>query len=147
MGEGALRQTAPGHKIGRSTQALHVGEDRRVVFGIGYDGDEVVVLGRRPNKGGTADIDVLDAVRPGRAARHGLAEGIEVDHHEIDGLQTVLPHGGEVALFVPPRQDAAVDAGMQRLDPPVHDLREAGDLGDLGDRQLGLSHRPRGAAG
>ncbi len=36
---------------------------------------------------------------------------------------------------------------MQRLDPPIHDFGEAGDIGNIGDRQPGVAKRGRGATG
>ena len=66
-------------------------------------------------------------------------ERIEVDHHQIDGLDAQLGDGLHVAGPVPVGQDAAVDGRMQGLDPAVHDLGEAGDLRDAGDGQPGFS--------
>ena len=45
------------------------------------------------------------------------------------------------------RQQAAVDPRMERLDPAVEHLREAGHGGDVGDRQAGVAQRPGRAAG
>jgi len=44
-------------------------------------------------------------------------------------------------------QQAAVDLGVQGLDPAVHHFREAGVLGHLGDRQAVVGQQLGGAAG
>ena len=51
--------------------------------------------------------------------------------------------GGVVAQ----RQQAAVDHRVQRLDPAVEHLGEAGQRGDVAHRQAGRAQRRRGAAG
>ncbi len=55
--------------------------------------------------------------------------------------------GIEVVAPVAARQDAAVDQRVERLDPSVHHLGEASDVGDVGDGQARLGQRPGGAAG
>jgi hypothetical protein len=63
-----------------------------------------------------------------------LLERIEVDGHQIDVADAVLGLRFGVAGMPAPRQDAAVDARMQRLHATAHDLRELGDGGHVGDR-------------
>lgn len=46
---------------------------------------------------------------------HGLAEGVEVDHDQVDGGDAVLVNGGHVVRHVAAGQDAAVHARVQRL--------------------------------
>ena len=48
---------------------------------------------------------------------------------------------------IPHRQDAAVDIGVQRLHPAVHDLGKAGDIADVNDGDPGLFDGPHRAAG
>ena len=48
---------------------------------------------------------------------------------------------------VAPREQAAVDRRVQRLDPAVEHLRKAGVRGDLGHLEAGVREQPRGAAG
>ena len=40
-----------------------------------------------------------------------------------------------------------MDLRVERLHPPVQDLGEAGDVGDVADREPGLGEGARGAAG
>ncbi len=69
----------------------------------------------------------------------GLFEGVEVDHHHVDGLDTVLLDGGSVFGFAADVQHATVDVGMQRLDAAVQHLRKAGEIGDVADGQAGFA--------
>ena len=46
----------------------------------------------------------------------GLAEGVEVDHHHVNGRNAMLLDRRHVLRQVAPRQDAAVHARVQRLD-------------------------------
>src|SRR5207245_10329115 len=48
---------------------------------------------------------------------------------------------------VAPGQDSAVELGMKRLHAPVEHFREAGDVGDLTNRNPRLSEQPGRAAG
>ena len=45
------------------------------------------------------------------------------------------------------REQPGVELRVQRLDAAVHDLREAGEVGDRADRDAGLGQLARGAAG
>ena len=72
-------------------------------------------------------------VTPG--LRDRLLERVEVDADEVDRLDAVLLHRGDVLGVVALGEQAAVDLRVQRLDPAVHHLGEAGDLADVGDGQ------------
>ena len=45
---------------------------------------------------------------------------------------------GHLCGGIAPGQQAAVNDGMQRLDPPVQQLRESGNIGYLPRRDTGL---------
>jgi hypothetical protein len=107
-----------------------------------------VVLGGRADHARPADVDVLDRLveRHARLA-HRLLERVEVDADQVDRLDAVLAHGGHVLGVVAQGEQAAVDLRVQRLDAAVHHLREAGDVGDVGDRELVLAEKLRGPAG
>jgi hypothetical protein len=78
---------------------------------------------------GTADVDVLDDLLVNRAALGGRAlERVEVHAHQVHELDGVLLGGAEVLVVVAYRQQPRVELGVQRLDPAVHDLGEAGEL-------------------
>lgn len=63
------------------------------------------------------NVDVLDGgVKAGRLrGGDGRAEGVQVDDHHVDGGDVVLLQRRHVGLVVPPRQDAAVHARVQRF--------------------------------
>src|SRR5690606_6016670 len=109
---------------------LEFGQDGCVVAGIDHDGHVVVVLGGGAHHGRPADVDVLDgggqvAVR----VRHRGREGVEVDHHHVDGFDAVLVHDGVVGAA--PAQDATVDFRVQGLHPAIHHLGKARVIGHL----------------
>ncbi len=76
-----------------------------------------------------------------------LLERIEVDDDQIDRGDAVRRHRLLVLRVAADGEDAAVDARLQRLHPPVHDLREAGVFGHLDHRHAGRFQRLGRAAG
>ena len=109
----------------------HVG----VVGGIDDDGDGAVVFGGAAEHRGAADVDVLDGFLEGDVS--GLAtvclEGVEIDHHEVDGLDAVCLRLGDVLRIVAQIEEPAVDLRMEGLDAAIENFGEAGEVGDLGD--------------
>ena len=94
-----------------------------------------------------ADVDILDAIVERSAFRDRRFERIEVHHQEIDRLDVVLFHRGDV-LFIPAdREQSAMHFRMQRLDAAVHHFGRAGEFGDVGDREAGFAKRLCRAAG
>ena len=109
-------------------------DDRRVRLGRDDDRDVRVVLRRGAHHRGAADVDLLDDVVALGARRDGLDERVQVHHDELERLDAEL---GELALVVLEAQvgeQSGVHAGVQRLDPPVERLGEAGDRGDIRHR-------------
>src|SRR5699024_7162943 len=98
----------------------------------------------RTHHGGAAHVDLLDDLVEAAARGDGLAEGVEVDHDQVEGGDLVrlqlLPVVGEALVG----EDAAVDARVEGLDPAVEHLGGSGDGRDVGDRDAGV---PDGAAG
>ena len=88
--------------------------------------------------------DLRDALR---ALGDGRLERIEVDHNQVDRADFMRGHGGGVFGIVAHRQQSAMDLGVQRLDPPVHHLGKAGQLGNVLHRKAGIAQRLSGAAG
>ena len=113
-----------------------------------HDGAERVVLGRRADHRRAADVDVLDHLGlVGPHARRGALERIEVDDHQVDVLDLVLTGRAHVVGVVARGEQAGIELGVQRLDPAVHDLREAGEVVDGAHRDAGALECLRGAAG
>ena len=107
-----------------------------------------MILGRAPEHGRPADIDLLDRLLPGDIRpRHRLNEWVEVDHDQIDGLEAMFLHGRQVGLIVPAMQDPRMHLRMQGLDPAIEHFRETGKIVDLHDLDARLSQgtsRPAG---
>ena len=113
-------------------------EQRVVALGLDDDGAERVVLGGRADHRRAADVDVLDDLAlVGAGPRRGALERIEVDAHEVDELDVVFGGRAHVLGVVADGEQAGVELGMQRLDAPVHDLREAGEVLDRAHREAG----------
>ena len=106
----------------------------------------VVILCRRAQHGGAADVDMLyrlsvAAVR----ACDGFREWIKIDHQEVDGRDLMQRHHRIVHTAA--SEQAAVNFRMQRFDTPIHDFRKACVAGDLAHRQARAHQQPCGAAG
>ncbi len=98
----------------------------------------LVVLGRGTQQRDAADVDQLDG---------GLAgEGIEVADDDVDRGDAVALKLLQVLGLVAPRQDAAVDGGVQSLDAPVEYLRKTGDVRHFTHWQAREPQRAGGAA-
>ena len=82
-------------------------------------------------------------------ARFGgrLLEGIKIHHNHVDGLDSVLGDRGAVRGIGSAMEDPAVNFGVQRLDPAVQHLGEAGDFGNVFDRNAGIAQQLGRAAG
>ena len=63
--------------------------------------------------------------------------GIQVDHDEVERLDVELVQLLHVRLEPEVGEDAGVDLRVQRLDPAVETLGEAGELLDRRDRDAG----------
>ncbi len=127
VGERGPSEAAPSRLADRSLTAQLV-EDGTVLAGVDDDCDMRVVLGRGPHHRRSADVDHLDA---------GLGpEGIEVADDEINALDLICFEVGEMLRIIGIGEDAAVDLGVERLDPPAEHLGRAGhrrhlDVGDV----------------
>ena len=123
------------------------GEHVGVAVRRGDDRDRGVVLGGRAHHRRAADVDLLDALVGRGAGGDGLGERVEVGDDQVERLDAELDElldvGGQPAVG----EDARVHARVQRLDPAVEALGEAGELLDLGDRDAQPLDQGRGAAG
>ncbi len=147
VAERFFRQCEAGD-VGQGTAVgAHLGDQRRVVGGVGDDGDVTIVLGRRAHHGRAADVDVLDCVVERVWLRHRGDEGIEIHAHQIDVGHAVRCHGRDVLWQIAPRKNAAVDFRMQRLDAAVEHLGETGVFADVDHAESGIAQRLGRAAG
>jgi hypothetical protein len=101
-----------------------------------------MVLGRRSEHCGSADVDVLDRIGLGaRGVPGDLLEWVEVHDEQVDELDAVRAQRRIVRART--REQAAVNLRMQRLDAAVHDLGEARELRDADDRHAGFAQQRR----
>ena len=105
-----------------------------VVDGVDDDADVGVVLRRRPHHGRPADVDHLDARLVG--------ERVQVDDHEVDGLDAVRGHVVDVGGIVGISKEAPVHLRVQRDHAVAEDRGDTGQLGDVGDGQPGVGQYP-----
>ena len=146
-GIGLLRQSAPQGQRQRAAVGVKIGENRAVIGAVDHHRDIAMVLGGGADHGRAADVDVLDAVLVNLSCRDGGLERVEVDDQKIDRRDAVGQHGRLMLRVRPHPQKAAVNGRMQRLDAPVHHLREAGEVGDLLHGQARVGERLMRAAG
>src|SRR5262249_22624101 len=106
-----------------------------------------VVLGGGADHGGTADVDVFDAIVERSPFRDGRFERIQGHDQQIDRLDVVLFHRGEVFFIPADREQSAVHFRVQRLDAAVHHFGRAGEFGDVNDQEAGFAERLCGTAG
>ncbi len=126
---------------------LHGGERVGVLLGRGEDGDARVVLGGRTHHGGPADVDLLDTRVDVGAGGHRVGEGVQVDGHELERLDTELGELAHVVVLAGVGEDAGVHARVKGLDAALEALGEPGELLDAGDGQAQLLDRGGGSAG
>ncbi len=112
-------------------------EHALVIVGIDNHSDVGVVLGRRADHRGPADVDVLDRLRVGGVLGDGCLERIEVDHHQVDGADPMLVHRRLVRGVVAHGEEPAMHLGVQRFDPAVHHLGKAREIRNVTHRSAG----------
>src|SRR5215212_1621724 len=113
-----------------------------VEFRRGYDSNCPEVLRGGPQHRGSADVYLFDSLLLGSAAGDGLFEWIEVDTDQVYRADILLEELLHVVGVSEVGEDAAVDLGVQRLDPPAEYLWRARHLGDGDDLDSGLRERP-----
>ena len=123
-------------------------EDGRVPARIGHDGHAGMVLRRGADHRRTADVDLLDErVERDPGPIGGRGERVEIHDDELERSDRrrheLLPMVDQPAVG----EDPGVNPRMERLDPSVEHLREAGHGRDVGHRQARLAERSSGPAG
>jgi len=134
--------------LGDRAVRTQFGQHARVLRCASEHGHVFPVLRRRSHHRRPADVDVLDRVgQRASGPSHRSLERIEVDDEQVDRRDAVLRDRGHVLRRVAPREQAAVDGRVQRLDAAVEHFRKAGVLGNLGHREARVREQLRGAAG
>jgi hypothetical protein len=106
-----------------------------------------MVLGRRPDHGRAADVDLLDTGVDVAAGRHRLGERVEVADQQVERLDAELGQLGPVLVEALVGQQPRVHRRMQRLHPAAQALGEPGELLHPGDRQSERGDQVRGLTG
>ena len=146
VGEGLGGQARARGELAPAPVRVELREQRAVVGRVHDHQHGGVVLGRGAQHGGSADVDVLDRLLVAAARTgDGGGEGVEVHHQQVDGRNAVLGHDGIIDAAA--AEQSPVDLRVQRLDAPVHDLREAGVARDLGGGDALRREQSGGAAG
>ena len=105
-----------------------------------------MVFGRGANHRGAADVDILDALLEGGALVDRGLEWIEINHQQIDRGDAMVLHRLRMLGIVADREQAAMNLGMQGLDPSIHHFRKGRELRDIPDRQPRLGDLLGGAS-
>ena len=139
--EGLVGEPVP-RRGGQLAGLLELVEHRVVALRPNDHRDEAMVLRRRPDHRRPADVDVLDRLLLGHvAAGDGALERIEVHADQVDLLDLPVLQRLGVLGVVAHREQRRVQVRMERLHPPVEDLREPGQVLD----RPRLDARPRAA--
>ena len=106
-----------------------------------------MVLGSTSDHAGAANINLLDGLVRGDALPgNGGFEGIQVDDHQINGLDALDLGIGHMVRQIATEEQSAMDARVQGLDPAIEALRRPGVGGHLHGLQPGLLKGPQAAA-
>ena len=118
-----------------------------IVSGVHDHRDALVILGRAPQHGRTADVNVLDRLRQADIGpRNGLFEGIQVHYHQVDRLDAVRANRRLVAFIAADIEQPAVDFRVERFYSAVQHFWKASVGAQVGDLEAGLTECPGRAA-
>jgi hypothetical protein len=131
----------------RPAVAFQLGEELFIVCRIGDDRHVGVVLRGRTDHRGTADVDILNDFVATGAPHEGRFERIEIDDDEVDRRDSMLLHRRCVPGIVAHSEKSAVHLWMERLHPPIHHLREAGNVTNVTHFGAAFAQFRRGASG
>ena len=110
--------------MGRTAVVLHFLQHRRIIGGIGDDGDTGVIFTGPAQHGRTADVNVLHRILESDSRLgDSLLEGIQIHHQQIDRRHSQFGGAGDVFGIFALIQETTVNLRMQRLHPPIETLR------------------------
>ena len=141
VGEGRTGELALG-LVGEHPAGLQLVDHRLVLRGMGEDPHLAEALRGSTDHRRTTDVDeLLGAAGAVLEALEAGAEGVQVGHDQVDRLDAVLSHVLLVVGVAPVGEDPAVHLRVEGDDAVAEDRRRAGEVGDVGDGQVGLSQR------
>src|SRR4030095_160689 len=85
MLEGFAKETEVSCRGQRAAVLSELGKDRAIILGIDDYTDMLIILRRRPHHTRAADVDILDDLIEGRAARYRRLEGIKIADTQMEG--------------------------------------------------------------
>ena len=118
--------------------------EERIGLGRHDHGNMGVVLGRCSHHGRASDVNLLNALVHSSTTGDGVAEGIEVDHEQIESRDAQLFGCCAMLGIVVVSQQSAVDMGVQGLHATVEALRKPGHLRNLSDGDASSTNRRGG---
>ena len=134
--------------VGHAAAVGDRGEDRGIAIGRRHDRQAGLVLRRGADHRRPADVDLLDElVERDPGSLGGGGERVEVHHDELERSDRCRCQLAAMIDEPPIGEDAGVDPGMERLDPPVEHLRRTRYRRDVRHGQARVAERAGGAAG
>ena len=156
LGDGRVVGGGQGEGFGSQTSALSQAETgaggdalggQGIVVRVGDDSHAGMVLGSGPNHGRAANVDALQALVCVGALKDGLLEGVEVDHHQVEGGYAQVFELPDMVGVGHVGQQPGMDVRIQGFDPAVKALGKTGDLFHRGDLDAQILQLLCGAAG
>ena len=97
------------------------------------------ILCCRTHHGRTTDIDIFNRILQATIiSGYGLAEWVQIHHHQINRWYQCLLYCRHMLRQVPPRQNASMNFRVESLDPPIEHLWKAGVIADLSHLHAGI---------
>ena len=124
---GFLRQPLPQFEVG-ALMGLETVQQGGVIFRINNHRDILVIFGCRADHGRAANINVFNTRLVSAALPERFLKWVEIDHQQINLLDTMVPHGVCVCFIIAYCQQSAMHHRVQCFHPPVHHFGEAGQL-------------------
>mmetsp|Transcript_57431 Transcript_57431/g.171318 ORF Transcript_57431/g.171318 Transcript_57431/m.171318 type:complete len:489 (-) Transcript_57431:193-1659(-) len=134
-----LRGEATTEGEGGATLLLHHLLHLVVLIGTGDDGGKGVILGGGSKHGGSANINVLDALGEISSSGHGLLEGVQVENGHVDLANAQFLHIGFVGGVAPHSQESTVYLGVEGLDTSIEAFVGARVFGHVNYGESGLA--------
>jgi hypothetical protein len=107
-------------------------KDQIIILRVNHHGHIGIVLRRRTEHGGPADIDVFDRfLKTASFFSHGRLKGIEIDSHKVDGKNSMFFHFLNMLFLRPLSQKPAVDFRMKGLHSTIQHLRKPGVIRNI----------------
>ena len=146
-GIGGLRQGLAKCQGGIIAVQIQFGQQRAIVGWVHHNRNIGMVFRRRPDHCRATDINVFDhGVVIGPFGQH-ILERIQVDHQQVDLVDVVVFHRGQMCGVVAHRQQPAMHARVQGFHPAIHHFRKSGHIRHIAHPQASGAQFLRRSAG